>query len=81
MTLNTVNEGSEYRLVALNAPAKIRSKLETLGLVPGERINVLSSTTTGLIIEVKQSRLAIAHDLARSIVVSPARMGPSASLA
>jgi Fe2+ transport system protein FeoA len=70
MTLNSVNAGSEYRLVALNASAKTRSKLETLGLVPGERIHVLSSTSAGLIIEVKQSRLAIAHDLAGSIVVS-----------
>ncbi|MDR1422785.1 MAG: FeoA domain-containing protein [Coriobacteriales bacterium] len=70
MTLNSVNPGSDYRLVALNASPKMRSKLETLGLVPGERINVLSSTNAGLIIEVKHSRLAIAHDLAGSIVVA-----------
>jgi Fe2+ transport system protein FeoA len=70
MTLNKVDVGSEYRLVACNAPHKTRSKLETLGLVPGERISVLQSTQSGLIIEVKRSRLAIAHDVAGSLIVS-----------
>jgi Fe2+ transport system protein FeoA len=70
MTLNKVDVGGEYRLVACNAPQKTRSKLETLGLVPGERINVLQSTGSGLIIEVKRSRLAIAHDVAGSLIVS-----------
>lgn len=70
MTLNKVAAGRDYRLVACNAPTKTRSKLETLGLVPGERINVIQSTAAGLIIEVKRSRLAIAHDLAGSLIVS-----------
>jgi ferrous iron transport protein A len=70
VTLNKVDVGGEYRLVACNAPHKTRSKLETLGLVPGERINVIQSTNAGLIVEVKHSRLAIAHDLAGSLIVS-----------
>jgi Fe2+ transport system protein FeoA len=70
MTLNKVGVGGEYRLVACNAPHMTRSKLETLGLVPGERINVLQSTSSGIIIEVKHSRLAIAHDIAGSLIVS-----------
>jgi Fe2+ transport system protein FeoA len=39
-------------------------------LVPGERINVIQSTDAGLIVEVKHSRLAIAHDLAGCLIVS-----------
>jgi Fe2+ transport system protein FeoA len=70
MTLNKVDIGGEYRLVACNAPQKTRSKLETLGLVPGERINVIQKTSAGLIVEIKRSRLAIAHDLAGSLIVS-----------
>jgi Fe2+ transport system protein FeoA len=70
MTLNKVEVGGEYRLVACNASPKTRSKLETLGLVPGERINVLQSTSSGIIIEVKHSRLAIANDIASSLIVS-----------
>ncbi|MDR2106862.1 MAG: ferrous iron transport protein A [Coriobacteriales bacterium] len=70
MTLNKVEIGGEYRIVACSAPHKTRSKLETLGLVPGERISVIQSTGSGIIIEVKHSRLAIAHDLAGSLIVS-----------
>ncbi|MDR1014062.1 MAG: FeoA domain-containing protein [Coriobacteriales bacterium] len=70
MTLNKVDVGSEYRLVACNAPQATRSKLETMGLVPGERINVLQNTNSGFIIEVKRSRLAIAHDIANNLIVS-----------
>ncbi|MDR3053363.1 MAG: FeoA domain-containing protein [Coriobacteriales bacterium] len=70
MTLNTAEAGSDHTLIACNAPAKTRSKLETLGLVPGETINVISTTGAGLIIEVKNSRLALAHDLASSLIVT-----------
>jgi Fe2+ transport system protein FeoA len=70
MTLNKVNAGNAYRLVACNAPHRTRSKLETLGLVPGERINVIQNTDAGIIIEVKHSRLAIANDIADSLIVS-----------
>jgi Fe2+ transport system protein FeoA len=70
MTLNKVEAGNEYRLVACNASGKTRSKLETLGLVPGERISVIQSTGSGLIVEVKHSRLALAHDLASSLIVT-----------
>ncbi|MDR0350782.1 MAG: ferrous iron transport protein A [Coriobacteriales bacterium] len=70
MTLNNVEVGGKYRLVACSAPQATRNKLETMGLVPGERINVLQNTSSGFIIEVKHSRLAIAPDLADSLIVS-----------
>ena len=69
MTLNTALAGEKYQLLACIAPAKLRSKLETLGLIPGERLHVIQNTGAGIIIEVKRSRLAIAHDLAGFLVV------------
>jgi len=70
LTLDTVLVGEGCRIAACDAPLKIRNKLETLGLVPGEQINVLQCTGAGLIIEVKHSRLALSHDLANCLVVS-----------
>jgi len=69
MTLNKAGVGENRRVVACQAPAKLRTKLETLGLVPGERVNIISSTDAGMIIEVKSSRLALGHDLAESLIV------------
>lgn len=70
MTLDTVKVGREYRVSSCDAPLKIRNKLETLGLVPGEHVSVLQSTGAGLIIGVKDSRLALSHDLANCLIVS-----------
>ena len=70
LTLDTVSVGEGCRLVTCDIPLRTRSKLETMGLVPGEFIRVIQSTGAGLIIEVKHSRLAIAHDLASCLVVS-----------
>ena len=70
MTLSAAGAGDQYTIVSCDAPHKMRSKLETLGLVPGETINVISQTAAGLIIEVKNSRLAIGHDLADSLTVT-----------
>jgi len=70
VTIDAVDIGEGCRLVSCDAPPRTRSKLETFGLVPGERIRVVQSTRAGLIIEVKQSRLAISRDLAHCLVVS-----------
>ncbi|MCL1847103.1 MAG: FeoA domain-containing protein [Coriobacteriia bacterium] len=70
MTLDAISIGEGCRLVSCDIPLRTRSKLETMGLVPGEYIRVIQSNGAGLIIEVKRSRLAIAHDLARCLIVS-----------
>lgn len=70
MTLSAAGAGDQYTIVGCDAPLKMRSKLETLGLVPGETVNVISKTAAGLIVEVKNSRLAIGRDLANSLTVS-----------
>ncbi len=69
MTLNTATAGKRYIVVSCEASLKMRNKLETLGLVPGQMVNVISRTAAGLIIEVKNTRLAIGNDLARSLQV------------
>jgi len=70
MTLDIVNTGEECRLVFCGAPDKTRSKLEALGLVPGASIKIIQRTRAGIILEIKRSRLAIAHDLASYLTVS-----------
>ena len=73
MTLDNVDAGIACQLINCDASQKLRSKLETLGLVPGERIRIIHKTSAGLIIEVKKSRLAIARDFARTLYVEPLR--------
>jgi Fe2+ transport system protein FeoA len=70
MTLNDVEIGGSYKIVTCELPLKTRSKLESLGLFPGESIQVIQKTGAGVIIEVMRSRLAIARDMAKELVVS-----------
>lgn len=43
--------------------------LENLGFIPGEEINVVSRTASGLIVNAKGSRIALSFELAQNIVV------------
>ncbi|MDR0501042.1 MAG: ferrous iron transport protein A [Coriobacteriales bacterium] len=70
MTLSKAAPGSGHRIIACKACGNERCKLETMGLVPGECVNVISSSASGLIVEVKHSRLALSLEAADSLIVS-----------
>ncbi|MDR0458984.1 MAG: FeoA domain-containing protein [Coriobacteriales bacterium] len=61
--------GQTCRVLSYQAEPRTRSKLEVLGLVTNSVFTVLSNTRTGLILKVKESRLAIGFDLAKQIMV------------
>ena len=69
--LNQGRNGEAYRIVVCDIDARTRSKLETLGLVCNGRLTVISNTKSGLILDVRRSRLAIGNDLAKHIEVQP----------
>ncbi|MDR2108372.1 MAG: ferrous iron transport protein A [Coriobacteriales bacterium] len=70
MTLGSAQVGSTRRIIGCNAQHQLRCKLETMGLVPGEQVQIISSSDSGFIIEVKHSRLAISCDMADCLIVS-----------
>ncbi len=59
----------ECRIEKIEANPDVMQNIETLGLVPGTRLKILSSSKNGCIIEVKGSRLAIDASLAKDIKV------------
>ena len=68
--LDTAQSAMDYRVIGFTSDARTSSKLETLGLVPGSMLHVISNTGAGLIIKVKESRLAIGHDMAKHLSVA-----------
>jgi ferrous iron transport protein A len=70
MTLSSAKVGAGHRIIGCNAAGTVRAKLETMGLVPGEKVSVVSASAAGLIIEVKRSRLAISQDMAESLIIA-----------
>ena len=70
MVLNMVDQGNEVTLAHINGGRGMRSKLYSMGLVPGTAFMVLSRNGAGpVMLRVKDSRLAIGRGMAEKIIV------------
>jgi ferrous iron transport protein A len=70
MVLSMINPETEVTLISITGGRGIRSKLYSMGLVPGVSLKVLNRNGHGpVIIAVKDSRLVIGHGIASKIVV------------
>jgi len=70
MTLTNVDPGKEVTIMDINGGRGVRSKLYSMGLIPGIKLKVLNRNGSGpVMIAVKDSRLAIGHGMAQKIIV------------
>jgi len=70
MVLSGVDPEKEVTLIAITGGRGIRSKLYSMGLVPGVKLRVLNRNGTGpVMVAVKDSRLAIGRGMAEKIIV------------
>ena len=70
MVLSMVDPGEDVTLIDIEGGKGIRTKLHSMGLLPGVTIRVLNQSGYGpVIIAVKDSRLAIGHGMAGKIIV------------
>jgi ferrous iron transport protein A len=68
--LSRVDQGKQVTLVRISGGRGIRSKLYSMGLVPGSDFTVLSQGRGGpVMLRVKDARLAIGQGMARKIFV------------
>ncbi len=70
MTLAVAPFGKELKIVSIGADEKIRRHLENLGLIAGAPVTTVFDRKGGLILKVKDSRLAIDRALASKIFVA-----------
>ncbi len=70
MVLSMVDPGEDVTLIDIEGGKGIRTKLHSMGLLPGVTIRVLNQSGYGpVMIAVKDSRLAIGHGMAGKIIV------------
>jgi ferrous iron transport protein A len=70
MVLNKIDPGTEVTLIDITGGRGLRSKLYSMGLVPGTSLKVLNRNGRGpLMVAVKGSRLVIGQGMAGKIVV------------
>ena len=53
----------------IGGPAEIRQHLEDLGFVVGSAVTVINSMGGNLIVNIRESRIAISEEMARRIMV------------
>ena len=69
MPLSMVKEGEPNIIKKVGGKEETRKFLENLGFVTGGTVTVISQTGGNMIVNVKDSRVAIGRDMANKIMV------------
>mgnify|MGYP002981994504 FL=1 len=69
MPLTMVNSGEENEIKRVGGKEETRRFLENLGFVPGGEVTVVSEIDGNMIVNIKDSRVAIGKDMANKIMV------------
>ena len=69
MPLSMVNAGEPYTIKKFGGKEEVRRHIENLGFVVGGVVTVVSEINGSLIVNVKDSRVAIGKDMANKIMV------------
>lgn len=69
MPLSMVNEGEANTIKKVGGKGETRKFLENLGFVEGGSVTVVSQIRGNIIVNVKDSRVAIGKDMANKIMV------------
>ena len=69
MPLALANEGEENTIKKISGTPEVKKHLENLGFVAGAAVTVITSLSGNVIVNVKESRIAISEEMARKIMV------------
>ena len=69
MPLTFASIGEDIVIRKVGGSPEVRTHLETLGFVPGGNVTVITTTGGNLIVNVKESRVAISKEMANKIMV------------
>ena len=69
MPLNLANLDEEVMIRHIGGSQEVRQHLENLGFVLGGNVTVVTSLGGNIIVNVKESRVAISEEMARKIMV------------
>ncbi len=69
MPLTYANVGEESIIRKIGGNPEVRAHLENLGFVAGGKVTVITTIGGNLIVNVKESRVAISREMASKIMV------------
>ena len=69
MPLTMVGDGEEFLIKKIGGKEEVRRFLENLGLVVGAQVSLVSKISGNVIVQIKDSRVAISREMAQKIIV------------
>lgn len=69
MPLTLANPGEENIIRKIGGKPEVKKHLENLGFVVGGNVTVISATGGNVIVNVKESRVAISKEMAQKIMI------------
>ena len=69
MSLTMVSIGEEKIIKEIRAKERVKRHLQNLGFITGEKIEVVSENSSGLILMIKGSKIALNKGMANKIIV------------
>lgn len=69
MPLSMVSDGEDFLIKKIMGKEEVRRFLENLGFVAGTQVSVISKISGNVIVQVKESRVAISKEMAQKIIV------------
>ena len=69
MPLTMVADGEGFLIKKINGKEEVRRFLENLGFVAGAEVSLISKISGNLIVQIKDSRVAISREMAQKIIV------------
>ena len=69
MPLTFADVGEENQIRKIGGKPEVRAHLENLGFVTGSRVTVISTMGGNLIVNVKDTRVAISKEMAGKIMI------------
>lgn len=69
MPLTMANQDEHFLIKKINGKEEVRRFLENLGFVAGTEVSVVSKICGNIIVQIKESRVAISKEMAQKIIV------------
>ena len=69
MPLSMVSAGESFLIKKIMGKEEVRRFLENLGFVAGAQVLLISKISGNVIVQVKESRVAISKEMAQKIIV------------
>jgi ferrous iron transport protein A len=69
MPLTLSGKGARGAIKRIGGPDELKKRLETMGFTVGSEVTVVSELAGNLIVNVKDSRVAISREIANKIIV------------